>query len=144
ACSHECDGLWLGVDGRNGHRHLADGPIVPDGPAISATPGCGRWILEFGGSAGRWWDCSRRQHRLSMARVSALRSDHSFCRLHAHCLMGGTDVSLSARRTNLHYPMVSARRVSLVSVALCGWPVDALRRAGAGRLAIGGRLVVRK
>src|SRR5438094_9667845 len=79
-----------------------------------------------------------------MAGVSALRRDHSFRRLHARCLMGGAHVSLSARRTDLHYAMVFAGRFSLVSMALRGWPVDALRRAGAGSVASGGGLVVRK
>ena len=40
--------------------------------------------------------------------------------------------------------MVFARRVPLVPVAVRGWAGDALRRAGAGRVAIGGRLVVCK
>jgi len=26
--SHEHHGLWLGLDGRNGHRHLVDGTVV--------------------------------------------------------------------------------------------------------------------
>src|SRR5580704_6550061 len=40
--------------------------------------------------------------------------------------------------------MVFTWCVLLVPVALRSWPVDALRRAGAGRVAIGCRLVVRK
>ena len=42
----------------------------------------------------------------------------SFCRLLAHRFLGGADVSVSARRPNLHHAMVFARRVSLVPVAL--------------------------
>src|SRR5881628_2440830 len=40
---------------------------------------------------------SRRQHWLSMARVPQLRCHHSFRRLHACCLLGRADVSVSAR-----------------------------------------------
>src|SRR6266566_1899535 len=112
-----------------------------------AGPCCvirGRWLLELGRLARRRRNPARRQHGLSMARVSALRSHHPVCRLHARGLMGGADVPLSARRTNLHYTMVFTRRVSLVSMALRGWAVDAFRRARARSFAIGGRLVVRK
>ena len=56
---HERDGLRLGVDGWNGHRNLADGPIVPDGSAISAAAGCGSRVLEFGRAAGRGWNPPR-------------------------------------------------------------------------------------
>ena len=79
-----------------------------------------------------------------MARVPPLRSLHSVYRLDARCRMGAAHVPLSARRTNLYYSVVSARRVSLVSLALHGWPVDALCRASAGSPAIGGGLVVRE
>src|SRR4029453_14404280 len=75
-----------------------------------------------------------------MARVSQLRGDYSFCRLYARCLLGGADVSVSARRTNLHYAMVFTWCVSLVPVALRGWPVNALRRPRAGSVAGGCRL----
>src|SRR5207248_6874254 len=144
ACAHECDGLWLGVDGRNGDRDLADGAAVSDSPATPAFA-CGRrWILEFGRVARSGRNSLGRQHWLPMARVSVLCRDRSFRRLHTRCFVGGADVSLSARRTDLHYAMVFARRVSLVSMALRGRAVDALRRAGPGSLAIGSGLVVRK
>jgi cytochrome c oxidase cbb3-type subunit 1 len=47
-------------------------------------------LLVAGAGFGIWAllgerDPPRRQHRLSMARVSALRRDHSFRRLYAHC-----------------------------------------------------------
>ena len=79
-----------------------------------------------------------------MARVSQLRRDYSFCRLHARCFLGGVDVSVSARRTNLYYAVVFARRVPVVSMALRGGPVNALCCPGAGRIAGCCRLVVRK
>ena len=142
ACAYERDGLRLGIHGRNWHRHLANGAIVPHCVAISALAGGGRWFLELGRAAWCLRNCSRRQHRLSMARVSQLRSDHSLRRIHARCLVGGADVSLSTRRTNLHHAMVLAGRVSMVSVAVRGWPTNAVRRAGAGGFAIGRRLVV--
>ena len=69
--AHERDGVRLGVDGRNGHGNLADGAIVSHGLASSASARRGRWILEPGRSLGRRRNSRRRQHRLSMARVSA-------------------------------------------------------------------------
>src|SRR5438094_9356817 len=79
-----------------------------------------------------------------MARISGLRGDHSFCCVHARCFVGGADVSLSAGRTNLHYAMVFARRVSLVPMAISGRATDAFRCACAGGLAVGRPLVVRE
>src|SRR5206468_12350680 len=103
-----------------------------------------RRFLEFGRVIWGWRNSSWRQHLLSMARVSVLRSDHSFCCFHARCFVGSAHVSLSSRRTNLHYAMVFAWRVSLVPVALCCRATDAFRRAGAGSFAIGCWLVVRE
>ena len=79
-----------------------------------------------------------------MARVSALRGHYPVCRVHARYFVGRVDVPLPARGTDLHYSMVFARRVSLVSMALCGGAVDAFCRTGAGSFAIRSRLVVRK
>src|SRR5438874_7321608 len=142
AGAHERDGLRLGLHGGNGHSHLAYGAVVPDGFAISVAACCWCVSLELGRVPGSLRNCSWRQHRLPVARVSALRGDHFVRRLHARCLVGSAHVPLSARRTNLHYAMVFARRVSLVSVAVCGWAIDAVRRTGAGRFANGSRLVV--
>src|SRR6266487_472518 len=144
ARAHERDGLRLGLNGRNRHCYLADGAVVSHRVAISAVARCGRWFLEPGRTAGRRRNYPRRQHGLSMARISTLRGDHSFRRLHARCLVGSADVSLSTRRTNLHYAMVFAWRVSLVSMAVRPRAIDALCRAGAGSFAIGCRLVVRE
>ncbi len=44
--AHEHDGLWLGVDGRNGNRDLADGALVPDDVATSAFARHRRGVLE--------------------------------------------------------------------------------------------------
>src|SRR6266496_1382143 len=144
ARAYERDGLRLGLHGRNWHRHLAYGAIVPHRVAISALARGGRCFLELGRAAWRRRNSSRRQYWLSMARVSRLCSDHSFRRIHARCLMGGAHVSLSARRTDLHHAMVFARRVSMVSVAVRCWSTDAVRRAGAGSFAVGCWLVVRE
>src|SRR5438105_7986674 len=78
ARAHERDGLRLGLHGRNRHRHLAHGATVSHCITISSVARCGRWFLEFGRTAGRRRNSSRRQHRLSMARISELRSDNSF------------------------------------------------------------------
>ena len=142
--AHERDGLRLGVNGRDGHGHLADGEIVPHSFAPSAFAGGRRRVLEFRRAAWRRRNSHRRQHWLSMARVSALRRDRSFCRLFAHHVVGRAHVSFPARRPDLHHAMVFARRISLVPMALRRWAVNALRRAGPGRFASGGRLVVRK
>ena len=56
--AHERDGLWLGLDGRNRHRDLADGAIVPDDVAPSVAPHRGRRVLEsrraYSASAESW------------------------------------------------------------------------------------------
>src|SRR5207244_149523 len=125
-------------------RSLAYGAVVPDGFAISVAACCWCVFLELGRVPGRLRNSSWRQHRLPVARVSSLRGDHFVRRLHARCLVGSAHVSLPARRTNLHYPVVFARRVSLVSMAVCGWAVNAVRRPGAGCFTNGRRLVVRE
>jgi hypothetical protein len=79
-----------------------------------------------------------------MARVSQVRSNHSVCCLHTGRIVGGIDVPLSTRRTNLHHAMVFARRIPLVPMVVRCGAVDAFRGAGAGRFAIRRRLVVRK
>src|SRR5205814_7666325 len=53
-------------------------------------------------------------------------------------------VAFSTVPPELRHAMVFARCVSLVPVALRGRAIDALRRAGAGRDASGGGLVVRE
>src|SRR5262249_34903788 len=128
----------------HGYGNLADGPIVPHRAALSVALGRSRRILEPWRFVGCRGDSPRRQHGLSMARVSQLCGAHSFCRLHAGGLVGGANVPLSSRGTNLHYAVVLTRRVPVVPVAVRGWSVNALRRAGAGSVAIGCRLVVRK
>src|SRR5207244_8563626 len=57
-------------------RSLAYGAVVPDGFAISVAACCWCVFLELGRVPGRLRNSSWRQHRLPVARVSALRGDH--------------------------------------------------------------------
>src|SRR6516225_4559143 len=79
-----------------------------------------------------------------MARVSAICRADSFARVRADYFVGGTDVPVPPRRTDLHHAMVFARRVSLVPMALRGRASDVVHRAGPRRYAGRGRVVVRK
>src|SRR2546421_296047 len=71
-------------------------------------------VLEHRCADWRGWNPDGLQHRLSVARVSALCRGCSFCCLRADYFVGGADVPFSPRRTNLYYAMVFARCVSLV------------------------------
>ncbi|PYL98301.1 MAG: hypothetical protein DME27_05725 [Verrucomicrobia bacterium] len=76
-----------------------------------------------------------RQHRLSLARISQLCRVDSFCWLLADRFLGGPNVPVSSRRSDLHHAMVSARCVSLVPVDVPGCANHAFYCAGAGRVA---------
>src|SRR5437667_11530845 len=78
-----------------------------------------------------------------MARVSQLCRDYSFCSLHARRLLGCADVSVSSRRTNLHFAMVFTWCDSLFAMAVRGRPVNAFRLPFAGVDAGGCLLSVR-
>src|SRR5207245_10096181 len=93
--AHERDGLRLGVDGRNGNRDLADGAIVPDDFATSAADCGGDLVLEHRCADWRNRNSHGLQHRLRLARVSALCRGCSFCRLRADYVVGGVDFLLS-------------------------------------------------
>src|SRR5213078_3931848 len=141
---HERDGLRVGVDGRDGNGDLADGATVPDDVAAPTDHRHWHLVLEHRCSDWRNRNSHGLQHRLRLARVSALCRGRPFCRLRADYFVGGVDVPFSPWGSDLYHAMVFARRVSLVSLALRCRAGNALRGPGPRRDAGGSQLVVRE
>ena len=111
--------LRLGIDGRNGNGHLADGPPLPDDVAASASARDGRgfWnlgvLLGVGGDSR--WATAPVMNGSSFRRYAAIVLFVAYLLI---MIVGVAHVPLPARRSYLHHAMVFARRVSLVPVAL--------------------------